>query len=81
MVRKRHVFYLCGFDPKGPAYYHALYAEEAQKQAAVNVSRITIGPARRRGRMALCFWAYSAFYLFLTKFYSRRMDDIFGSTA
>jgi len=55
VVRKRHVFYLSGFDPKGPAYYYAIYAEESQKQAAVNGMQITVGPVKRRGRMATCW--------------------------
>jgi hypothetical protein len=32
-VRQRSVFYLSGFDPKGASYYHALYRDEAAKQA------------------------------------------------
>jgi len=30
MLKKRHVFYLAGFDPRGPSYYHRLYKEQAQ---------------------------------------------------
>lgn len=46
-VRRRHVFFLAGFDPKGAAYYHGLYAREAQLQAAVTGARYEVGPRRR----------------------------------
>jgi pimeloyl-ACP methyl ester carboxylesterase len=48
-VRRRHVFYVGGFDPSGPAHYHRLYAEEARKQAAVSGFEIAVGPRRRAG--------------------------------
>jgi pimeloyl-ACP methyl ester carboxylesterase len=32
----RTVFYIAGFDPRGPVHYHHLYASEGAKQAAVN---------------------------------------------
>ena len=32
-VRRRHVFFFAGFDPKGASYYHRLYREESAKQA------------------------------------------------
>ena len=51
-VRRRHVFYLGGFDPNGPAHYHRLYAEEARKQAAVSGFEIEVGPRRRAGEHA-----------------------------
>ncbi|MES2999094.1 MAG: hypothetical protein V4787_00255 [Pseudomonadota bacterium] len=34
-VRRRHVFFLSGFDPKGAAYYHALYKSQSALQAGV----------------------------------------------
>lgn len=34
-VKRRHVFFLSGFDPKGAAYYHRLYSEQAALQGAV----------------------------------------------
>lgn len=51
-VRRRKVFYISGFDPKGPAYYHALYAEEARKQASLNGLSLQVGEAHRKGRFA-----------------------------
>ena len=41
---RRRIFYISGFDPRGPAHYHRLYAEEAPKQAAVNGLSIDVGP-------------------------------------
>ncbi|MFZ5548835.1 MAG: hypothetical protein ACOZJX_09080 [Pseudomonadota bacterium] len=51
-VRRRHVLYLSGFDPQGPAHYHALYAEQAALQARVNGVRIEVGPRLRVGANA-----------------------------
>ncbi|GAP38679.1 hypothetical protein [Piscinibacter sakaiensis] len=48
-VRHRHVFYVSGFDPKGPAHYHRLYADEGAKAAAVGGYALEVGPRRRAG--------------------------------
>lgn len=48
-VRRRHVIYLAGFDPKGPAQYHGLYQREAALQAPVGGYRIEVGPRQREG--------------------------------
>ena len=48
-VRRRHVFYLAGFDPRGAPHYHRLYAGEAAKQAAINGLAISVGPRRKIG--------------------------------
>jgi pimeloyl-ACP methyl ester carboxylesterase len=48
-VRRRHAFYVSGFDPQGPAHYHRLYAEEAVKQAAVGGYAIEVGARQRAG--------------------------------
>jgi hypothetical protein len=53
-VRRRHVFYVSGFDPQGPSRYHALYAGEAARQAAVNGMRIDVG--RRHNEDAVHAW-------------------------
>jgi hypothetical protein len=53
-VRRRHVFYVSGFDPQGPSRYHALYAGEATRQAAVNGMRIDVG--RRHNENAVQAW-------------------------
>ncbi|QAU35526.1 hypothetical protein [Janthinobacterium sp. 17J80-10] len=46
-VKKRHVYYLSGFDPRGPSYYRRLYANEGARQAAVNGMSLDIGPRQR----------------------------------
>lgn len=46
-VWRRHVYFLSGFDPKGAAYYHALYQAEALKQSEVNAMAVQVGPRRR----------------------------------
>jgi pimeloyl-ACP methyl ester carboxylesterase len=50
-VRKRRVFYLSGFDPRGVAAYHRLFIEESKKQSAW--SGITVQVAERRRLNAL----------------------------
>lgn len=33
-IKSRRVYYISGFDPRGAAYYHRLYKDEAEKQGA-----------------------------------------------
>jgi len=40
------VFYISGFDPRGPLHYHRLYREESAKQSAVNGLNIAVGKRR-----------------------------------
>jgi hypothetical protein len=47
-VRRRCVFYVSGFDPKGASHYHALYKEQAALQAKVNGLEIDVGPRRKQ---------------------------------
>lgn len=54
-VRRRHVFFLSGFDPKGASYYHALYRTEAARQAVVSGMHIEVG-ARQRGQQGHHVW-------------------------
>jgi hypothetical protein len=46
-VRRRQVFYLSGFDPRGAAHYHRLYREQAAQQAAVNGLSVEVSPRQR----------------------------------
>ena len=46
-VRRRHVLFFGGFDPKGAAWYHGLYRRHAAQQAVVNGMQIDVGPRRR----------------------------------
>ena len=51
-VRKRHVVYFSGFDPRGPSHYHTLYGEQAKLHAPLNGLDLTIGKRRRVGKLA-----------------------------
>jgi hypothetical protein len=46
-VRRRHVFFLSGFDPKGASWYHALYAAQAPMQAQVTGADYEVGARTR----------------------------------
>jgi hypothetical protein len=48
IVRRRCVFYVSGFDPAGAARYHALYATEAARQAALGTIALQVGPRVRQ---------------------------------
>lgn len=60
-VKRRHVFYLHGFDPRGPAAYHRLFQEEAARQAAVDGIALAVGPRRNEGALA-SLWEVTADY-------------------
>lgn len=47
IVRRRHVFFLSGFDPKGASYYHGIYQAQAALQAGVTGARYEVGPRQR----------------------------------
>lgn len=52
-VRRRRVYYLSGFDPRGASFYHRLYRDEAGKQAALHGASIVVGPrSREQGRVS-----------------------------
>lgn len=46
-IARRHVFYVSGFDPKGPAHYHRLYADEAVKAGALGGYTVQVGKRRK----------------------------------
>ncbi len=58
-VRRRTVFYIGGFDPKGAAHYHALYRDEAAKQAQVSGLTISVGK-RQKSTCGNAFWQLEA---------------------
>ena len=58
-VRRRSVYYLSGFDPKGAAHYHALYRNEAVKQALVSGMSIEVGH-RKKTAEGNAFWQVTA---------------------
>ena len=45
-IRRRRVYYLSGFDPRGATHYHRLYREEAARQAHMLGVNITTGARR-----------------------------------
>ena len=58
-MRRRCVFYLSGFDPRGAAHYHALYRSEAAAQAQVSGLQVTVG-RRQKTAEGNAFWEVSA---------------------
>jgi pimeloyl-ACP methyl ester carboxylesterase len=58
-VRKRCVFYMSGFDPKGASRYHALYRDEALKQSRVSGVPMDVGP-RQKTPQGNAFWQVTA---------------------
>lgn len=42
-VTRRRVYYLAGFDTRGPRFYHQLYRTESERQQAINGCRYTVG--------------------------------------
>ncbi|MBC7985861.1 MAG: hypothetical protein H7X93_04205 [Sphingomonadaceae bacterium] len=46
-VRRRIVLYAPGCDPRRPTFYHAMYRDEAAKQAAVSGHAIEVGSIER----------------------------------
>lgn len=57
VVRRRHVFFIAGFDPKSERWYHALVRSQARRQAAVNGMTIEVDKARRAAAPHATAWA------------------------
>lgn len=51
-VKKRHVLYFSGFDPRGPAHYRRLYRAEAITQSALNGMPIEFGKSEKTSALA-----------------------------
>lgn len=51
-LQKRHVFYLSGFDPRGPGFYRRLYATESARQSAVNGMALSIGGRSKPSKLS-----------------------------
>lgn len=58
-VRRRRVYYLSGFDPRGAAFYHRLYREEAAKQMGHYGADVQVSP-RSRHDSRLNVWTVTA---------------------
>jgi hypothetical protein len=46
-VKKRIVYYIGGFDPRGVRHYHALYKEHSQKQSKINGIETTVSSRKK----------------------------------
>lgn len=46
-IKKRIVYYLSGFDPRGVRHYHSLYKEHAKKQGRINGMEFHISPRKK----------------------------------
>ena len=51
-IRKRRVFYISGFDPRGVAAYHRLFSEEARQHAQRFGVPLEAGPRKREGPLS-----------------------------
>ena len=72
---RRTVFYIGGFDPRGPAHYHRLYAAECAKQAEVNGAGLTV--SKRQTVDALeAKWTVSARDGSVSEYRFMRYEDI-----
>ena len=56
-VRRRHVFYIPGYDPIPPRRYRELYRKESAAQAAVSDHEMTLRPGRDKARFG---WGVTA---------------------
>lgn len=77
-MRKRCVFYVSGFDPKGAAHYYTLYKHEAARQAEISGISIA-GGRRQKTEEGNSFWICTAQLpdgLVETRYEFLRWDDI-----
>lgn len=58
-VQRRRLFYVHGFDPRGPAPYHRMFTEEGARQAAIGGYALSAGP-RQRGSRTAASWDVTA---------------------
>jgi hypothetical protein len=78
MLSKRHVFYLSGFDPRGPSFYHDLYKTESEYQVHAQEISIAVGkrttPSKRLSRWDITASANG--HAISTRYDFLRWDDI-----
>lgn len=61
VVRRRKIFYISGFDPRGAAFYHNLFREEAKQQGLLSGNALEI--SRRRHDGPLCdYWGVTGHF-------------------
>ena len=47
IIKKRHIFYLSGFDPRGARYYYNLYKQQSLSQCKIDGTKVHISPRKR----------------------------------
>lgn len=81
VVRRRKVFYVSGYDPRGPLWYHGIYRREAAKQAELSGMAIAVS-RRDRSSSEVASWrleAESGGIATRTDYHFLRWDDIVRS--
>jgi hypothetical protein len=80
-VRRRCVFYLSGFDPKGAGHYHGLFKEQAALQASAGGLQIEVSARQRQpsGNHAWTVRAVEGDAVVETWYEFLRWDDIVRS--
>src|SRR5262245_41523968 len=58
-IKRRHAFFISGYDPRGGRFYYKLYKDEALKKSRLNGLDIRVGP-RERGSPVETRWKVSA---------------------
>jgi hypothetical protein len=48
-VKRRKVYYIAGFDPRGASFYHRLYREESAKQSVHLGTSVQVGARSKQG--------------------------------
>jgi hypothetical protein len=77
-VRRRRVFYIGGYDPRSPAYYHGLYQTESRRQGLVTGAQFQVGPRRNQGEL-VTRWTITAHVdgsVVETDYWLLRWDDL-----
>lgn len=59
-VRRRRVYYISGFDPRGARFYHQLYTTEAKRQAPINGYQYTVGRRQKTGQHAVTWSIFAS---------------------
>lgn len=59
-IRKRRVFYISGFDPRGVSAYHRLFSEESRQHAARFGVPLQAGPRKRESALSSVWSAQRA---------------------
>lgn len=77
-VRKRQVYYVHGFDARGPRFYHPLYRDGAAAQDVINSTSVAVGELEVTGEFAASWTikAQSSEGEVVTRYTFLRWDDM-----